>query len=55
MYFRLVSQLCLTFSLGHLFVVSHVSAKRWPSDKAKENCETNLKVATWYYAAIIKL
>ena len=36
-------------SLGHLFVVSHISVKRWPSDKVKENCETNLKVHTLCY------
>ena len=42
--FRLVLQFSLTLSLGHLFVASHISVKRWPSDKAKENCDTNLKV-----------
>ena len=41
---RLVSQFSLTLSLGHLFVVSHISIIRWPSDKVKENFETNLKV-----------
>ena len=24
------------------FVTSHISLKMWPSDKAKENCDTNL-------------
>ena len=33
-----------SLSLDHVFVVSHISVKRWPSDKVKENCETNLKV-----------
>ena len=42
--FRLVSQFSLTLSLDHLFVVSDISIKRWPSDKVKDNCETNLKV-----------
>ena len=42
--FRLVSQLSLTLSLGHLFIEMCETAKRWPSDKVKENCETNLKV-----------
>ena len=40
----LISQFSLTSSLGHLFVVLHISVKRWLSDKVKENCETNLKV-----------
>ena len=26
------------------FVISHISVKRWPSDKVKENCKTKLKV-----------
>ena len=42
--FKLVwlSQCCLILSLGHLFVASitHLS-KGWPSDKVRENCETN--------------
>ena len=42
--FRLVSKFSLTLSLGHLFVVLHISVKRWPSGKVKENFETNLKV-----------
>ena len=42
--FMLVSKFSLSLSLGHLFVVSHISVKRWPSDKVKENCEINLKV-----------
>ena len=49
--FRLVSEFSLTLSLEHLFVVSHISVTRWPSDKVKENCETNLLC----YAAVIKL
>ena len=42
--FKVVSQFSLTLSLGHLFLVSHISAPKWQSDKIKENCETNLKV-----------
>ena len=42
--FRLESQFSLTLSLGHLCVISYISVKRWPSDKVKENCETNLKL-----------
>ena len=38
------SQCPLTLSLGHLIVASHISVKRWPSDKVKENCEANVKV-----------
>ena len=38
------SQFSLTLSLGHLFVASLISVKRGPTDKVKENCETNLKV-----------
>ena len=34
----------LTLSLGHLFTEMCDTTKRWPSDKVKENCETNLKV-----------
>ena len=37
-------QFSLTLSLDHLFVASYISVKRWPSDKVKESCETNLKV-----------
>ena len=37
------SKFSLTLSLSHLFVVSRI-AKRWPSDKVKENFETNLEV-----------
>ena len=43
----------LNLSLGHLFVASYISVKRWPSDKFKENFETYLKVHC--YAAILKL
>ena len=39
--------------LGYLFEISHISSKRWLSDKVKENCKTSLKVH--YYAVIIKL
>ena len=42
--FRLVSQFSLTLSLGHLFTEMCDTTKRWPSDKVKENCETNLKL-----------
>ena len=42
--FRLVSQFSLTLSPGHLFTEICETTKRWPSDKVKENCETNLKV-----------
>ena len=42
--FRLVSQFSLTLSLGYLFTKMCETTKRWPSDKVKENCETNLKV-----------
>ena len=44
MYFRLVSQFSFTLSLSHLFTEKCNTAKGWPSDKVKENCETNLKV-----------
>ena len=40
----LVSQFSLTLSLGHLFTEMCETTKWWPSDKVKENCETNLKV-----------
>ena len=53
--FRLISQFSLTLSHGHLFVVSHISVKRCPSDKVKENYKTNLKVRMLCYAAIIQL
>ena len=43
-HFRLVSQFSLGLSLGQLFVASHISLKRWLSDKGKENCDTNLKL-----------
>ena len=33
-----------SLSLGHLFTEMCDATKRWPSDKVKENCETNLKV-----------
>ena len=42
--FRLVSQFSLISSLGHLFTKMCDATQRWPSDKIKENCETNLKV-----------
>ena len=42
--FRLVSRFSLTLSLGHLFTEMCDTTKRWPSDKVKENLETNLKV-----------
>ena len=33
----------MTISVGHApFVTSHISLKMWPSDKVKENCDTNL-------------
>ena len=41
---RYATKFSLALSLGHLFVVLHISVKRWPSDKVKENFETNLKV-----------
>ena len=34
----------LTLSLGHHFTKMCDTTKRWPSDKVKENFETNLKV-----------
>ena len=40
----LVSKFSLTLSLGHLFTKMCDATKRWPNDKVKENCETNLKV-----------
>ena len=40
---RLVSKFPFAMSLGHApFVTSHISLKIWPSDKTKENCDTNL-------------
>ena len=42
--FRLVSQFSLTLLLGHLFTEMCETTKRWPSDKVKENCKTNIKV-----------
>ena len=42
--FTLVLQVSLTLSLGHFFTEMCDTTKKWPSDKAKENCDTNLKV-----------
>ena len=41
--FRLVSQFSLILSLGYLYTEMCDTTKRLPSDKVKENCETNLK------------
>ena len=52
MYFRLVSRFSWTLSLGHFVNEMYDAAKRWPSDKVKDNCETRLKVqcysAPWH-------
>ena len=39
-----MSQFSLTLSLGQLFTEMCDTTKRWPSDKVKENFETNLKL-----------
>ena len=44
-YFQ-ISLTILSLSLGHLFNEMHDGAKRWPSDKVKENCDTYLKIYT---------
>ena len=49
MYFREVSQFSLTLSLGQFFTEMcdtryYRIINRWPSDKVRENSETNLKV-----------
>ena len=41
-----------TMSLGHLFTEMCDATKRWPSDKVKKHCETNLKVHCIIYAAL---
>ena len=40
----IISKFSLTLSLGHLFALMRDTTKRWPSDKVKENFETNLEV-----------
>ena len=60
-YFRLVSKISLTLSLGHFFNEMCDTTKRWPSDKVKENSKVycvmqlslSYKVFRWHPLNII--